>query len=240
MRRPVLFLDDGGVLNDNTVRAPQWQALVGEFLAPRLGGDPTAWARANRVVVEAIFAPGAWEALLNGATDYSDYERRYYSTWLGGMCAELGLERPPEQECLALGAAAEVAVVPRIRSAFPGAAEAVRALRTAGYELHTASGGGSVLLGMYLDGMGIRDCFGRLFGPDLINAFKIGPDYYNRILADLNLRPGETLFLDDSPEALGWAAQLGAGALLVGHDERATGFRQINCLAELPRLLEGY
>ena len=39
MRRAI-FLDDGGVLNDNARRGPQWQRLVGEFFAPRLGGEP--------------------------------------------------------------------------------------------------------------------------------------------------------------------------------------------------------
>ena len=43
-----IFLDDGGVLNDNDRRAPQWQRLVGEFFVPRLGGTHQAWAEANR------------------------------------------------------------------------------------------------------------------------------------------------------------------------------------------------
>jgi hypothetical protein len=39
----VVFLDDGGVLNDNERRAPEWRRLLGEFFAPRLGGTPEAW-----------------------------------------------------------------------------------------------------------------------------------------------------------------------------------------------------
>ncbi len=34
-----LFIDDGGVLNDNALRGPQWQRLVAEFFVPALGGD---------------------------------------------------------------------------------------------------------------------------------------------------------------------------------------------------------
>jgi hypothetical protein len=63
MKIPVLFLDDGGVLNDNTVRGPQWRRLVGEYFAPRLGGDPAAWAEANRTVTTSIFHADAWDAL---------------------------------------------------------------------------------------------------------------------------------------------------------------------------------
>lgn len=38
--QPVLSLDDGGVMNDNARRAPQWRRLVGDFLIPRPGGRP--------------------------------------------------------------------------------------------------------------------------------------------------------------------------------------------------------
>ncbi|MFQ5795557.1 MAG: hypothetical protein ACE5JP_10975 [Candidatus Bipolaricaulia bacterium] len=43
----VLFVDDGGVLNDNTRRSLQWQRLLGEFFPPILGGTPESWAEAN-------------------------------------------------------------------------------------------------------------------------------------------------------------------------------------------------
>jgi len=36
--RPIIFLDDGGVMNDNNARALQWQRLVGEYFVPLLGG----------------------------------------------------------------------------------------------------------------------------------------------------------------------------------------------------------
>jgi phosphoglycolate phosphatase-like HAD superfamily hydrolase len=55
VRRFAIFLDDGGVMNDNAVRGSQWQRLVAEFFAPRLGGDPAAWAEANKVVATELF-----------------------------------------------------------------------------------------------------------------------------------------------------------------------------------------
>jgi FMN phosphatase YigB (HAD superfamily) len=233
MPKPVLFLDDGGVLNDNAVRGPQWQRLVGEYFAPRLGGDPAAWAEANRVVMDDLAARGGWDALMRASADQADYDRRYFEMWLPGMCAWVGVPAPGEAECVALGLAAEDYIIPRVRSAIPGAAEAVRALWNAGYALHMGSGGASRLLQMYLDSMDIRECFGRLYGPDLIDAFKIGPEYYARILAAEKLAPGDALFLDDSLKALGWAAETGAGTLLVGQ-AAANGFERIRSLAELP------
>lgn len=237
MKRPVLFLDDGGVLNDNAARGLQWQRLVGEYFAPRLGGAAASWAEANRVVMDELAASGGWDGLMRASADHDDYERRYFTWWLPSMCRSVGVAAPSKAECVAQGLAAEDYIIPRVRSAMPGAAEAVRALGNAGYALHMGSGGASRLLAMYLDVMDIRECFGRLYGPDLIGAFKIGPEYYARILAAEKLEPGEALFLDDSPKALGWARETGAGALLVGQRD-VDGWERIGSLAELPGWLE--
>jgi len=43
----VLFVDKGGVLIDENDLSPQWRRLIGEFLAPRLGGSVEAWGAAN-------------------------------------------------------------------------------------------------------------------------------------------------------------------------------------------------
>lgn len=234
----VILLDDGGVLNDNAVRGPQWQRMVAAYFAPRLGGAPAAWAEANRVVIEQVLAPGAWRALMESSPSYGEFEREYYRLWLGGMCEQVGVPCPADADCLALGVACEGWVIPQVRSDYPGAVAAVRALQAAGYMLHTASGGSSRVLALYLESMGVRECFGRLYGPDLIETFKNGPDYYARILADLKLQAAEALFLDDSPTALGWAAETGARTLLVGQRAETGGFDQIGSLAELPAWLD--
>lgn len=41
---PVIFLDDGGVMNDNTLRGFQWERMVAEFFKPVLGGTFEAWS----------------------------------------------------------------------------------------------------------------------------------------------------------------------------------------------------
>ncbi len=50
-----IFLDDGGVMNDNTLRGPEWQRHVGEYLSPRLGGSLQAWGNANLVIATREF-----------------------------------------------------------------------------------------------------------------------------------------------------------------------------------------
>lgn len=66
-----IFLDDGGVINDNSLRAPQWQMLVGEFFAPRLGGSQPAWAEANRAIFGDVFAWLEAQLELDGSPGWS-------------------------------------------------------------------------------------------------------------------------------------------------------------------------
>ena len=82
--RPIIFLDDGGVMNDNNARALQWQRLVGEYFVPLLGGSHEAWSRANRVVTDRLFEPDAWRRRVQAAADYRSFDRDYQVEWLGG------------------------------------------------------------------------------------------------------------------------------------------------------------
>jgi beta-phosphoglucomutase-like phosphatase (HAD superfamily) len=103
--------------------------------------------------------------------------------------------------------------------------DAIRMLHRQGYMLHTTSGESSLDLAGYLQAMGVSDCFGRLYGPDLIDTFKEGPEYYERMLADLGISPADALVVDDSPRAIQWATQVGARAVLVGDSSLPQGER---------------
>ena len=238
--RPIIFLDDGGVMNDNNERGLQWQRLVGEFFVPLLGGSPVAWSRANWVVTDRLFEPAAWRRRVQAAADYTSFDRAYQVEWLQGMCELVGVGAPPEEECLRLARSATAFVTCRVQAAFPGVVDAIRTLHRQGYPLHTASGESSLDLEGYLQAMGVRDCFGRLYGPDLIDILKEGPEYYERMFADLGIAPADALVVDDSPRATGWATQVGARAALVGDSslpQRGTTL-PIGSLVELPALLQ--
>jgi HAD superfamily hydrolase (TIGR01509 family) len=237
--RPIIFLDDGGVMNDNNVRALQWQRLVGEYFVPLLGGSPEAWSRANRVVADRLFEPDAWRRRVRAAADYRSFDRDYQVEWLGGMCALVGIETPPEEECLYLARRAAAFITRRVQAAFPGVGDTIRAVHRQGYRLHTASGEASLDLEGYLQAMRVRDCFGRLYGPDLIETLKEGSEYYERIFADLGIAAADALVVDDSPRATRWATQVGARTVLVGDSSllRTGATVQIGSLVELPALL---
>ncbi len=234
-----LFLDDGGVMNNNRLRGPQWQRLVAEFFVPRLGGTPEAWAKANWIVMDTLLEPTAWRERLQSARDYHHFDRMYQLDWLKGMCAVVGIPAPSDEECYRLACQAAASITRRVHSAFPGAVDAIRALHQRGYPLYTASAESSTDLAGYLEGMGVRDCFQRLYGPDLINTFKNGPDYYERLFADAGVHPGEALVVDDTPQAIGWARQAGARAILVGQASAGRdGILSITSLAGLPAIIQ--
>jgi HAD superfamily hydrolase (TIGR01509 family) len=236
MRDLVVFLDDGGVMNDNSVRGPQWQRLIGEYLIPRLGGEAASWAAANVVVVERqVESFGA----LSVHDDFNAFMRLQDESWLREMCELQGIQPPSTfEERLALARATQAYVLPRVRSAFPEVVEAIRELYDEGYALNTASGELSTDLDAYLTAMEVRPCFGRLYGTDLINTAKSGSLYYERILRNAGVSPSEAIFVDDSPRCVAWAREIGARAVLMARNgEDDATFPVVRSLTGLPVLL---
>jgi phosphoglycolate phosphatase-like HAD superfamily hydrolase len=206
----VVFIDDGGVLNDNERRAPQWRRLLGEYLPPRLGGTPESWAAANLPAFERSWARYLERVRTGPSRGIEAWMRADRGAWLIDMCERVGVEPPTDAAAFAIATGAWVSE--RVRAAIPGAAETVHHLAGRGLELHTASGGLSWELEPYLRGMGIREHFDRLYGPDLVDATKSGPHYYEAILADSATDPATAVVVDDSVEARGWAASVGLRA----------------------------
>ncbi|MBI3659446.1 HAD hydrolase-like protein [Candidatus Acetothermia bacterium] len=241
MPKLVLFIDDGGVLNDNAVRGRQWQRLVGEFFPPILRGTPEAWAEANRVVAHQLWDHHT-QALRGRRVDcdYQAFYCEYELAWLREMCEFVGVQTPGEIESLQMARRAADYITRRVRSACPGAIETVRELYTRGYELYTASGAHSSDLQGYLEGMGIRDCFIRLYGADWVNTLKEGREYYDRIFTHVGVSPADALVIDDSPRAIQWAAEAGARTVLVGSttDGQCKADFMIARLAELPGVVK--
>jgi HAD superfamily hydrolase (TIGR01509 family) len=231
-----IFLDNGGVITGKEQQAAEFERLVGNCLVPLLGGTEEAWVRAHRVVVDRLADPQSARAL---AADFVGFYRAYQLRWVGGMCELLGLPTPPEEECLDLAYRALSWITRRIHAALPGAVEAIRLLHRQGYTLHTASGACSLELAGALEGMGVRRCFGRLYGADLINTFKEGSEYYARLFADAGIQPAEALVVDDSAEAIERAARLGARTALISSSPhpQTSVTSYLGSLAELPAFL---
>lgn len=210
---PLVFLDDGGVMNDNALRAPQWRRFLGEVMPQFLGGTPEQWAEANRLEFPKLWS--AIEPRMAEFASHADYQREYDMQWLALMCSYIGIETPAEDCVRSIAHEATMYISTRLRCDYPDAAAAIRSLHRAGFQLHTASGTRSWELENYLQGMRVRECFGTLFGPDLVDVMKGSPKYYRRIFEAVGVDPASAVILDDSPKACAWAEQAGAQTLRI-------------------------
>ena len=229
-----VFLDDGGVLNDNERRAEQWRRLLGEFFAPRLGGTPDAWGEANRSVYLAIWDD--WLRLRDRGEDpgpswWPDQDER----WLRGMCDLVGIPMPADVQGTVDASRAHV--MARIDCAYQDAAPAMRAMRAMGIRLHLASGGQTYELEPYLRRMDVWELIDRPYGVDLLGANKVSRRYYDRIAEDSGVEPGSALVVDSDAEPLEWAEAAGFRTMHVDRLGKGSRFTRIRSLAELVRLL---
>jgi FMN phosphatase YigB (HAD superfamily) len=74
----------------------------------------------------------------------------------------------------------------------------------------------------FLERIGARELFDRVYGSDLVNTWKFGPAYYRAVLADSGVDAARAAVVDDSPQALAWASECGLRGFLVDrHDGEA-------------------
>ena len=213
-----LFLDDGGVLNDNGLRGPEWLRLIGEFMPDRLGGTAEQWTRANRAVFPQVW--GNLQKRLPQFVSHHEFQRSYANDWMSGMCAYVDIAPPSDHDAEALYRELAIYVGERANSAIPGTAEAVLALHRAGYRLNTASGTPSWELRGIMTKMGIAETFTRLYGPDLVDHVKYGYAFYERVLNDAGVAPSRALVIDSDSRCCRWAFEAGANAVWIDPDGR--------------------
>ena len=210
-----LFIDKGGVLIDNTSLSPQYRRLLGEFLPTELGGDPYAWANAN--VGAATRAYERYQGAHVSAPDtrVRDWYAEDIRRWLYEMCDEVGRPRPPTAQADRIANGAHEYVRRHVDIRAPQIVERLRDLHRRGLKMHIASGDQHEDLVGYLETMGVRQLFDRIYGSDLVNAWKQSPAYYRAILAATQTDPAAAVVIDDSDRAIGWAAECGLRGVLV-------------------------
>src|SRR5439155_1527892 len=101
------------------------------------------------------------------------------------MCDAIGLQRPPDEEAERIAADTVSYVKAHLELRPPqGGLRALRALRARGLVLHVASADAHDELVAFLEQIGVRDLFDRVYGSDLVNTWKVGPEYYRAVLAN--------------------------------------------------------
>ena len=214
----MLFLDDGGVLNDNALRAPEWLRLIGEFMPARMGGSPEQWATANKALFPAI-----WRDLqkrLHEFESYREFQRVLAVNWMTAMCAKVGVVATSDDDAVVTYNELSAYVAERAVSAIAGAADAVRDLHGAGYTVYTASGTTSWELHGILGRMGIGEVFSGLYGPDVVDQVKYGAAFYEKVFADAGVAPDTAAVIESDDECCRWACEAGASAVWIDPDGR--------------------
>ena len=197
-----VFLDLYGVLMEPSGPAPQWQRLVGEFLAPRLGGTPEAWGSANKYAAERMFAryrdPGGTPRETHG---------RLRRLWFREMCEHVGVATP--KGAAALAEETNAWVSERLRTAYEGTPDALHLLKARGFSLFTSAAAVSQDADAYLRGMGVRDLFEETYGTDIIDRWKTNAGFYRKVLEHSGVRPEDAVTVDDLERCLDWAKRAG-------------------------------
>ncbi len=170
-----LFVDKGGVLLDNTVLSAQWRRLVGEFLAPRLGGSREAWGAANVPAFEREWARFLAAASAGGPPDIRGFFANDRRQWFLDMCDGVGVARPPDDVAEVIAADTVRYVRAHLDIPVPRVLDALRALRGRGIVLHIASADAHDELVEFLERIGARELFDRVYGSDLVTPGSSGP-----------------------------------------------------------------
>ncbi|KAG0239214.1 hypothetical protein BGW41_007830 [Actinomortierella wolfii] len=80
-----IFLDSGGVINDNSARAPQWVRKL-SYIMPRLFGGPSKhWGESNRRFSEKVFEVSYWNDFVARYHTFAEFDRAYHLLWLEMM-----------------------------------------------------------------------------------------------------------------------------------------------------------
>ncbi|MHA1194182.1 MAG: HAD hydrolase-like protein [Promethearchaeota archaeon] len=234
-----IFFDDGGVLNDNRIRGKQWKILAGEYYSSRFGGDPEIWGEANHKLISALIG-SFWEDRREKFRDYKTFYADFKKNMVLGMFKEAGRIFPKGLNPIEVFNSVTQFVIPKVRSAIPGIIDNVKELSSRGFDLYTASGAVSIEMKMYLEGMGIIQYFKEFYGPNLINTWKFGKDYYCAIFKDLKLDPRNAIIIEDNPKFLEAALQTGAKVIqscITGDFEPQFPF-YIENMKELPQKID--
>ncbi|MCE7734493.1 MAG: HAD family hydrolase [Candidatus Heimdallarchaeota archaeon] len=209
----VLFFDDGGVINDNEARAPQWQKLIAEYFIPKYGGTFQQWKDANLKVLFKEIEFFANLLINNIYFDFSKYLDDSDERWIALMFENLEIPVPDRNECIKLARAAYSWIIPQVKSAYDGMNELIIKL-SYHFDLYTSSGTDYSTLKAYYKSQGIDHCFKKLYGSDLVGVFKSHPDYFNRVFKDSGVDPNNAIIIDDKEKVLDLVDGFGAKCLV--------------------------
>lgn len=210
MKRPVLLFDFDDTLSEQSAFVLQYVRAIGDTLAFRFGGDAADWTRAAVDMLQTLEAQYV-ARFCPEPTGYNAWYDTMHPEAMALVFGGMGLAVPYDAE--ALSRETQYRALSLCDACFEGSQEVVRSLHGEGHTLHLASGNDSGHLRGAIMGAKLAPFFDRLFGPDLIDCAKEGPEYYARLFRALNISPADALVIDNDPNAIDWALSVGAWAV---------------------------
>jgi FMN phosphatase YigB (HAD superfamily) len=212
-----IFFDLNGTLIDTEVLHPQYTAAMAAICAERFGGEPEAWAAANREVVRR------WDELAAGL-DFCGREgvrhRGVFDERAWRMQFEL-LGRPlPALDFVDFELAHEYEFTRRSNALFPDTRDALERLAEAGFDLHAISDAGSGHIRGCLEGGGVAQLFSGFHGYDDLHLGLKQPDYFRRAFGRAGVGAAQVLVVEDNAECVLFAHEVGAAAVMIRRQGR--------------------
>ncbi|MEO9826588.1 MAG: HAD-IA family hydrolase [Paracoccaceae bacterium] len=117
---------------------------------------------------------------------------------------------------------------------YPGAIEAVEALRTAGYAVGICTNKPAALAESLMQSLGVRDMFGALLGADTLPVRKPDPVHYFETVKRLGGDPKQSLLIGDTETDEKTARNAGVPIVLVEFGPEGPGIERLQPDAMLP------
>lgn len=114
-----IFLDDGGVMNNDQIRGKQWQKLIGKYFSPKFGGKPDMWGIANKRFITEYMNNYREEISKNIELPYSEIYESYIEEWINSMFDSVGIDRPKREKYREIYYNTIHFIVPKLSSDFP-------------------------------------------------------------------------------------------------------------------------
>lgn len=237
-----VFLDFDNTLSDQVPFNLQYAREVGATMKARFGGERHDWEWASAellITMQGMYFDRFVGAPLNGYRAWLE-ETRVWA--MERVLAKAGLPTS-DFDLRQLALETQFGALSTCDATFPGTGAALATLHENGYVIHMASANDSEWLLASLIGGGIESYIDIKYGPDLIDCAKEGPEFFERIFAELGVNPGEAVMVDDQPQVLAWAKQHGAKLIQVQLTEERhfpkADFADAHCedMADLPRIV---
>lgn len=207
MKRTLLLDFDGTVSEPNGLLQQYVDALTGQFRQQH-GGDPAVWRTTTYEMLVQLTQEFQDHFVRDPTAPYNRFMDQIYARSTEMVYRAQGFPLPPDP--IAFARETQKRALEQCNATYAGVEEGLGWLLAQRYSLHMASGQESGFLQGAMQGAGLAHLPTRWYGPDLIDCAKESPEYYRRIFADLNLLPEQVVVLDDLPEAILWAQELGA------------------------------